>query len=80
MVWMPSNIYDGIKGIACVSGMLWVKTSSKHYQETIFFSKWLIYLHYYLQTINIKRLFVHKSGNKQSKWKWLGQVRQLGHV
>ena len=34
----------------------------------------------YLQTIIIKWLFVYISGNKQSIWKWLNNVRQFGRV
>ena len=37
-------------------------------------------LHCYLQNIIITWLFVHMSGNKQSIWKYLGHVKQLGHV
>ena len=42
----------------------WMKTSSTHYQGAVLLTNWLFV--YYAQTINITRLFVHMSGNKQS--------------
>ena len=57
--------------------LFWLKTPI-HYQVVVLLTKQLISLHFYLQIINIK--CVHMSENKQSIWKCLGHVRQLGHV
>ena len=76
---MPSIIYNSIKRVSVV--FLWVKTSSAHCQRAVLLTKWLfVYYALYLQTINVKQLFVYMSGNKQSIWTQLSHVRQFGHV
>ena len=70
-----SNIYDLIMPIKHASVVFfWVNTSSTYYQEVVFDNKW-----FYLQTINIKWLFVHMSGYKESIWKGLGHVKAQSH-
>ena len=51
---MPSDIYDSLRPIQCVSVVfISVKTSSTHYQAAGFLTKWLVVLHFYPQTIKL---------------------------
>ena len=66
MVWIclqASSIHDSIREIKHLSVVFfWVKTSSTDYQGAVLLPKWLaVCLHFYLQTVTIKWLFV---------WKW----------
>ena len=81
MVWIClPPFYDSIRAKHVSVVFFWIKKST-HYQGAVLLPKWLaVYLHLYPQTINVKWLFVHMPGHKQSRGNCLGHVRQLGHV
>ena len=67
---MPSSIYVSIKAIKCASDSNQCFFLGENINTTLsgscFVDKMVVCLHFYSQTIDIKRLFVHMSGNKQS--------------
>ena len=77
---LPSRIYDSVRAIKRASVVFFLVNKSSTLPGRCFDEKMVdMYLRFYLQTINIKPLFVHMSGNKQSTCTWLGHDRQPGH-
>ena len=61
---MPSSMYDSISTIKMYFSGILLGESINTLSGSC--TKQLVCLHFYLQTMHIKQLFVHMSGNKQS--------------
>ena len=75
---MPSSSYDSLRAINV--SILLVENIINTLSGSCLVYKMALCLCFYLQTINMKWLVVHMSGNMQSVWKWLWAMLSPSHT